>query len=67
MSTKELAYRMIDSLTEEQLNALVVILSSMQRDEPNEETLAAMKDVEENKNLHGPFDTLTELWEDLDA
>jgi hypothetical protein len=67
MSTRELAYSMIDSLTEEQLNALVVFLSSMRRDEPNEETLAAIKDVEEGKNLNGPFDTLDELWEDLNA
>ena len=38
MSTKELAYSMIDNLTEEQLNALIVILQGLQKEEPNEET-----------------------------
>ncbi len=33
MSTKELAYSMIDNLTEEQLNALIVILHGLQKEE----------------------------------
>ena len=35
MSTKELAYSMIDNLTEEQLNALIVILQGLQKEEPS--------------------------------
>jgi DNA-damage-inducible protein J len=34
---------------------------------PNEETLQAMKDVEEGKNLIGPFYSVKELMEALNA
>ncbi|MEE5991761.1 MAG: hypothetical protein V3G42_00825 [Oscillospiraceae bacterium] len=36
MSTREIAYQMIDGLNEEQLNALVVILRSMTREQRNQ-------------------------------
>ena len=36
MSTREIAYQMIDGLDEEQLNALVVILRSMTREQRNQ-------------------------------
>lgn len=39
-------------------------------DKPNAETLQAMQamqDVREGKNLHGPFDSVSELMEDLNA
>ena len=32
---------------------------------PNKETLGAMKDIEQNKNLHGPFNSSDELWSSL--
>ena len=34
---------------------------------PNAETLAAMEDVRLNRNLRGPFNSIKELMEDLDA
>ena len=67
MSTKELAYSMIDNLTEEQLNALIVILQGLQKDEPNEETKKILGEAKEGKNLVGPFDSVDELWESLKA
>ena len=48
MSTKELAYSMIDNLTEEQLNALIVILQGLQKDEPNEETKKVLDEAKES-------------------
>ena len=47
MSTKELAYDMIENLTEEQLNALIVILKGweVENEIPNEETLEAIEEV----------------------
>lgn len=36
-------------------------------DKPNAETLQAMQDVREGKKLHGPFNSLSELMEDLNA
>ena len=67
MSTKELAYSMIDNLTEEQLNALIVILQGLQKEEPNEETKKVLDEAKEGKNLVGPFDSGDELWESLNA
>ena len=67
MSTKELAYSMIDNLTEEQLNALIVILQGLQKEEPNEETKKVLDAAKEGKNLVGPFDSVDELWESLNA
>ena len=67
MSTKELAYSMIDNLTEEQLNALIVILQGLQKEEPNKETKKVLDEAKEGKNLVGPFDSVDELWESLNA
>ena len=67
MSTKELAYSMIDNLTEEQLNALIVILQGLQKEEPNEETKKVLDEAKEGKNLVGPFDSVDNIWESLNA
>ena len=67
MSTKELAYSMIDNLTEEQLNALIVILQGLQKEEPNKETKKVLDEAKEGKTLVGPFDSVDELWESLNA
>ncbi len=34
---------------------------------PNAETLAAIKDVNKRRNMHGPFGSVQALMEDLDA
>ena len=67
MSTKELAYSMIDNLTEEQLNALIVILQGLQKEEPDEETKKVLDEAKEGKILVDPFDSVDELWESLNA
>lgn len=68
MSTKELAYSMIDNLTEEQLKALVAFLGSMCKfDEPNEETKQVIEQAEQGIDLSKPFTSVDELWEDLNA
>ena len=36
-------------------------------EEPNIETYAAMEDATKRKNLNGPFDSVEELMESLDA
>jgi len=35
--------------------------------EPNAATIAALEDVENGRNLHGPFDSVEALMEDLNA
>lgn len=68
MSTKELACSIIDSLTEEQLDAIVVILSGMcHYEEPNEETKQVIMEAEQGINLSRPFNSVEELGEDLNA
>ena len=53
MSTKELAYSLIDRLDEKQLDALVVILQGMSgagnTEGPNSETIEALNEVEDMK------------------
>lgn len=36
-------------------------------DTPGAETLAAIEDVNKRRNMHGPFDSVRELMEDLNA
>ncbi|MCI5752352.1 MAG: type II toxin-antitoxin system antitoxin, RelB/DinJ family [Oscillospiraceae bacterium] len=70
MSTKELAYTLIDSMTEAQLQALVNFIKSFSLgldETPNAETIAVINDVNNGKNLIGPFSSVEELMEDLNA
>ncbi|MCR5151082.1 MAG: type II toxin-antitoxin system RelB/DinJ family antitoxin [Clostridiales bacterium] len=39
----------------------------LKRHVPNTETLAAIEDVKNGRNLHGPFDSIDKLPEDLNA
>ncbi len=61
MSTKELAYSMIDNLTEEQLDAIVVILKGLQHDMPNDETKKVLDEAKNGINLVGTFNSVDEL------
>lgn len=47
MSTREMAYNVIDGMTEEQLKAFLMLFGNYK--EPNEETLQAMAEVEDMK------------------
>lgn len=40
---------------------------SIQRDVPNAETIAAMEAAERDEDLYGPFDTITDLMQALNA
>ena len=48
MSTKELVYSLIDHMTDEQLEALVLYIKSLS-EQPNEETAEALREVEDMK------------------
>ncbi len=70
MSIKELAYSMIDNLTEEQLNALIVVLRGweIENDVPNKETLEAMQEMEDIMSGKIPakrYATVQEMVEDI--
>lgn len=69
MSTRELAYRIVDSLDEKQLEAFIDFFSSMFYEVPNEETLAAMEEAD--RMIADPstrrFGSVDELFEELRA
>lgn len=69
MSTRDLAYKIVDSLDEKQLAAFIDFFSSMFYEIPNEETLAAMEEAD--KMLADPstrrFSSVDELFEELDS
>lgn len=69
MSTKEIAYSIIDSLSAEQLEGFVLMFKDLipSVDEPNEETRAALDDVKNGRNLSRTFTSVQELMEDLNA
>lgn len=66
MSTKELAYSIIDNLSEEQLSAFVALFE-LTTEIPNKETQAAM--LEADRIAHDPdvrgFTNTDELFEEL--
>lgn len=69
MSTRELAYKIVDSLDEKQLATFVDFFSSMFFEIPNEETLAAMEEAD--RMLADPntrrFSSVDELFEELNS
>lgn len=69
MSTREYVNHILDGLSEEQLQGLVMLLNGFSNsgDIPNNETLTVMNDVNNNKNLSREFHSVAELMEDLNA
>jgi len=70
MSTKELAYSMIDNLTDEQLNALVVVLKGWEaaNEIPNDETILAVREMDDIISGKIPakrYATVHEMVEDI--
>lgn len=66
MSTKEKAMHILDLLTEEQLQGFIMMFQNL-ADVSNEETKAAMEDIDNGRNLSRAFHSVKELMEDLDA
>ena len=61
-------YRRIHALSEESLQSLVLYLDELESGEahePNEETVAAMQDVLEGRNLSRTYDNVDEMMKDL--
>ena len=66
MSTKDSLMQEIAMMSEVHMQALLLIAQDL-NSIPNAETLAAMDDTEHDRNLAGPFASVEELMEDLDA
>lgn len=66
MSTREMAYNVIDAMTEEQLKAFLMLFGNYK--EPNEETLQAMTEVEDmkkNPDNYKSYDDAEDMMKDL--
>lgn len=69
MSTKEIALSIFDKLTEEQLRGFIYMFGMYydNTEIPNEETQEAMKSAYNDEDIIGPFDSVDELMEALNA
>lgn len=69
MSTRELAYSIIDGFTDEQIEGFVLMFKNSVPDEdiPNAETRAVLDDVMNGRNMSREFTSVKELLEDLNA
>lgn len=66
MSTKEMLYTMIEGMTEQQMQGLIMLLGGY--NEPNEETIAAIKETQEMKQHpenYKSYNSAEEMLEDL--
>ena len=70
MSTREKIYSMLDYVPEYKLGYVLAYVQGIAADEedmPNAETVQAIEDVRNRRNLIGPFDTVDSLMEALNA
>ena len=68
VKTRKSLYRRIHALSEESLQSLVHYLNELESGEahePNEETVAAMRDVIAGRNLSKTYDNVDEMMKDL--
>lgn len=69
MSTREMAYNIIDSLDEEQLKKFIDFFYAMFYEIPNDETMEAIMESEKMLNDENTrrFHSVDELFEELDS
>lgn len=67
MSTREVAYDIINGMDEEQLESFIVLFSNMVKEIPNDTTVAAMKESEELlKDANAlKFESVEDLFKEL--
>lgn len=69
MSTREMAYEIVNGMDEEQLEKFIEFFNVMFKDTPNDETLSAIEEAE--RMLDDPntrkFATVDELFEELNS
>ncbi len=65
MNTREIIVGMLDNLTEEQLQGLMMLLKGYEK--KNDTIEKRIEDIESKKNLSKTFNSVEELMEDLNA
>ena len=67
MSTKEMLLHEIDAMNETQMQGLLLFIRGCYNNELKARTLSVIEVVENGVNLKGPFSSVKELMEDLNA
>jgi len=69
MSTRDIAYSIVDCMNDEQLAGFIMMFGNLvdAGNSPNSETRKILDDVKDGRNLSRKFDSVDELWEDLNA
>lgn len=68
MSTRELAYNVIDCMSEEQLEGFVMMFKGLiDENTISAETMSVIDDIENNRNMSKEFSSVEALMEDLNA
>ena len=69
MSTREIAYSIFNRLSDEQVEGFILMFGNVseKQDMHRNETLDALDDVRNGRNMSTAFNSVKELMEDLDA
>lgn len=69
MSTREIAYSIFNRLSDEQVEGFILMFGNVseKQDMHRNETLDALDDVRNGRNMSAAFNSVKELMEDLDA
>lgn len=69
MSTREIAYNIFNRLSDEQVEGFILMFGNLaeKQDMHRNETLDALDDVRNGRNMSAAFNSVKELMEDLDA
>ena len=63
--TREALYERVRRLSDRNVGLVLEYIDDLEEHEPNAETVAAMKDVVERKNLSKAYDDVKEMMKDL--
>ena len=69
MSTREIAYNIFNRLSDEQVEGFILLFGNVseKQDMHRNETLDALNDVRNGRNMSAAFNSVKELMEDLNA
>lgn len=69
MSTREIAYNIFNRLSDEQVEGFILLFGNVseKQDMHRNETLDALNDVRNGRNMSAEFNSVKELMEDLNA
>ena len=63
--TRKDVYRRVRNLPDNKLPQVVTFIDSLEEYEPNEETVAVLRNIEAGRNLLGPYKDLNDMFQDF--